>query len=259
MQQVELFLHGQRNYLDLKGTTGPCVYPAGFLYFFSLIYLILDGGVWIGFGQYVFCFVMSLQTMLTTRVYQKTNTSHVVFLILFSKRIHSINVLRMFNDPIAMLFLYSSLVCILYQKWNWAAVFYSIGLSIKMNLLLYSPGMALIYYQSRGIIDSLVSFFIVIFVQLVLAIPFWNHLDVYFKSAFDFSRTFLYTWSVNWKMIPENIFYQSWFSLLLLFVHVVVLGLFLFKWCRYYGGISSVVVQGFAPIQKKLSNECRYN
>ncbi|CAM9902486.1 unnamed protein product, partial [Hapterophycus canaliculatus] len=36
MQEVEGFLSGERNYLNLRGDTGPLVYPAGFVYAYSV-------------------------------------------------------------------------------------------------------------------------------------------------------------------------------------------------------------------------------
>lgn len=43
MQEVAGFLDGERNYYNLKGDTGPLVYPAGFVYIFSgLRYLTLE-------------------------------------------------------------------------------------------------------------------------------------------------------------------------------------------------------------------------
>jgi len=36
MQEVEGFLDGERNYLNLRGDTGPLVYPAGFVYIYSV-------------------------------------------------------------------------------------------------------------------------------------------------------------------------------------------------------------------------------
>ncbi len=44
MQEVEGFINGERNYLNLKGDTGPLVYPAGFVYVFSVLYWITDSG-----------------------------------------------------------------------------------------------------------------------------------------------------------------------------------------------------------------------
>lgn len=36
MQEVEGFLDGERNYRNLRGDTGPLVYPAGFVYVYSV-------------------------------------------------------------------------------------------------------------------------------------------------------------------------------------------------------------------------------
>lgn len=36
MQEVEGFLDGERNYFNLRGDTGPLVYPAGFLYAYAV-------------------------------------------------------------------------------------------------------------------------------------------------------------------------------------------------------------------------------
>ena len=44
MQEVQGFLDGERDYLKLKGDTGPLVYPAGFVYIFSLLYYVTDHG-----------------------------------------------------------------------------------------------------------------------------------------------------------------------------------------------------------------------
>jgi alpha-1,3-mannosyltransferase len=44
MQEVKGFLEGERNYMNLKGDTGPLVYPAGFVYVFSGLYWITNEG-----------------------------------------------------------------------------------------------------------------------------------------------------------------------------------------------------------------------
>ena len=51
MQEVEGFLHGERNYSLLRGDTGPLVYPAGFVYVYSGLYYLTNGGVDIIFGE----------------------------------------------------------------------------------------------------------------------------------------------------------------------------------------------------------------
>ncbi len=44
MQEVGGFLSGERNYFNLKGDTGPLVYPAGFVYIFSGLRWLTDDG-----------------------------------------------------------------------------------------------------------------------------------------------------------------------------------------------------------------------
>lgn len=45
-EQVTGFLEGERDYSNLKGDTGPLVYPAGFLYVYSAIQYVTGGDVY---------------------------------------------------------------------------------------------------------------------------------------------------------------------------------------------------------------------
>jgi alpha-1,3-mannosyltransferase len=51
MQEVEGYLNGETNYSNLKGDTGPLVYPAGFVYVFSLLRWLTDEGTNITKGE----------------------------------------------------------------------------------------------------------------------------------------------------------------------------------------------------------------
>lgn len=51
MQEVNYFLNGERDYYLIKGDTGPLVYPAGFVYFYSAIHWITDGGANVRLGK----------------------------------------------------------------------------------------------------------------------------------------------------------------------------------------------------------------
>lgn len=44
--QVSGFLGGERDYGNLKGDTGPLVYPAGFLYLYSAVQNLTGGQVY---------------------------------------------------------------------------------------------------------------------------------------------------------------------------------------------------------------------
>jgi alpha-1,3-mannosyltransferase len=54
MQEVEGFLNGTLDYQYLKGDTGPLVYPAGFVYIFSILYFATDHGVDVRTAQWIF-------------------------------------------------------------------------------------------------------------------------------------------------------------------------------------------------------------
>lgn len=62
--------------------------------------------------------------------------------IILSKRLHSIFVLRCFNDGPATLFLWLGILFIQRRSWAIGAVLYSIGVGIKMSLLLALPAIA---------------------------------------------------------------------------------------------------------------------
>ena len=48
----------------------------------------------------------------------------LVMMSLLAYRIHSIFVLRMFNDPVAMVILYASVNAMLYRRWTLASTLY---------------------------------------------------------------------------------------------------------------------------------------
>lgn len=54
MQQMSLFKAGDRDYVKIRDKMGPIVYPAGFVYVFSGLHLLTDGGENIRRGQYIF-------------------------------------------------------------------------------------------------------------------------------------------------------------------------------------------------------------
>ena len=64
----------------------------------------------------------------------------ILMTLALSKRIHSIYILRMFNDCIAVLLGYIALYFFTKQQWRFGSFIYSLSVSIKMNMLLYAPG-----------------------------------------------------------------------------------------------------------------------
>ena len=74
---------------------------------------------------------------------------HIVTLLL-SKRLHSIFVLRLFNDPVAMTLFYFATWLLCKRAVASACIVYSLALSIKMNLLLFIPAWATVMFRMFG-------------------------------------------------------------------------------------------------------------
>ena len=67
-----------------------------------------------------------------------------------SKRLHSIFLLRCFNDCFAVLGLFTAIYCYQTSYWHWGTFFYTTGLNVKMSLLLPLPAMGILMLQALG-------------------------------------------------------------------------------------------------------------
>ncbi|KAL3805109.1 hypothetical protein HJC23_003337 [Cyclotella cryptica] len=237
MQEVSAYQNGERDYVNIRGDTGPLVYPAGFLYLYSWLktlasnaaaagrasmesgddFLELDGStspIAIRKIQWVFVVLYLVNSVVVTALYQRVlsgmrqkqrqrdeqncSFSALVWTWRFamgitclSKRIHSIFVLRLFNDAPAMLLLYLSMylfACC--DAWALGCVVFSLAVSIKMNVLLFAPGLLLLLLQRNGsLLGTIRHLAICAVVQIVLGWPFLSTYPVsYIKKAFEFDR-----------------------------------------------------------------------
>ena len=235
MSEVEGFLNGTVDYSMLNGSTGPLVYPAGFVYIFSALYSITNRGQNIVLAQYIYAGVYLVSLAVIFRIYlQASNLPPYMYVLLSctAYRIHSIYILRLFNDPIAMLFLYTAVYAFLSNKWLLGCVLYSVGVSVKMNVLLFAPGLLVLLLQFHHLLHTVGYLSVCALVQLLLGLPFLLTYPVnYMTRAFQFNRQFLFEWTVNWKFLPEEIFLNNIFHLALITILVIFLSsLFLLKW-----------------------------
>ena len=237
MSEVEGFLNGTFDYSMLNGSTGPLVYPAGFVYIFSALYSITNHGHNIVLAQYIYAGVYLMSLAVIFRIYLKaSNLPPYMFVILSctAYRIHSIYILRLFNDPIAMLFLYTAVYAFLSNKWLLGCVLYSIGVSVKMNVLLFAPGLLVLFLQFHSLFRTIGYLSICAGVQVILGLPFLLTYPVnYMSRAFQLNRHFLFEWTVNWKFLPEEIFHNRIFHVTLItFLLIFLSSLFFLKWSK---------------------------
>jgi alpha-1,3-mannosyltransferase len=124
-------------------------------------------------------------------------------LLCCSKRLHSIFLLRLFNDGPAMLLLYGSVYLFTRHHWDLGCVLYSFAVSIKMNVLLFAPGLLLLLLQASPDWKSVLLRLAVgcALPQLALGYPFLSTFPMsYLRKAFELDRVFFYQWTVNWKV-----------------------------------------------------------
>ncbi|CDW78102.1 dolichyl-p-man:man c-pp-dolichyl mannosyltransferase [Stylonychia lemnae] len=228
MQQVETFLDGERTYTNLvvikhlnlaylQGQTGPCVYPAGHIYIFSLLYALTDNGKNVFVIPYIHLMIIQRAQLLFYCLYlfqlyalisiyklafkDRELTYKEIITILFlvlSRRIHSIFILRCFNDCISMTFMYLAVYYLQRSQTVPSILFFSLGLSVKMNVLLFLPALLMNLNFHFGLLNTFKNLLYVILFQIFIGYPFIAHnASAYFGRAFEFSRVFTFKWSVN--------------------------------------------------------------
>uniref|UniRef100_A0A8C5M8Z9 Dol-P-Man:Man(5)GlcNAc(2)-PP-Dol alpha-1,3-mannosyltransferase n=1 Tax=Leptobrachium leishanense TaxID=445787 RepID=A0A8C5M8Z9_9ANUR len=246
MDEVEGVLNGTYDYTKLQGDTGPLVYPAGFVYIFSAFYYLTDHGTNIRLAQYIFAVLYIVTLLLVFRIYvltKKVPPYVFFFMCCASYRVHSIFLLRLFNDPVAMAILFLSINLMLQDRWNWGCFFYSLAVSVKMNILLLAPGLLYLLLCRFGPLRTIPKLGICGLLQVLLALPFLLENPVgYLHRSFDFGRQFLFQWTVNWRFLPESIFHHRVFHLALLAAHLTALILFcMYRWHRSGQSIPSLL------------------
>ncbi|OVA14859.1 Glycosyltransferase [Macleaya cordata] len=252
---VNGFLEGERDYRNLKGDTGPLVYPAGFLYVYSAIQFITGGEVYP--AQILFGVLYIINLGIILYIYVKTDVLPwwALSLLCLSKRVHSIFVLRLFNDCFAMTLLHAAVALLLHQKWHLGLIIFSGAVSIKMNVLLYAPPLFLLMLKSMSICGVITALAGAALVQILLGLPFLLSYPIaYISGAFNLGRVFIHYWSVNFKFVPEDVFISKEFALSLLIVHLLLLTVFAhYRWCKYEGGLPNFLCSRFTPMKLKTS------
>lgn len=180
-------------------------------------------------------------------------------MLVLSMRLHSIYMLRCFNDGVSMLVFF---ICLyLFQKHRWAAasIVFSAGLAIKMNFLLVLPAIGALLFQAVGARKALTHLGLIIQVQAMLAAPFLRtNWQGYLFRAFDLSREFGYEETLNWRFLNEKTFTSRGFSLLLLSCQVAGIAVFVFtRWLGPLNQSGKNPISHFLETVTALGKECQ--
>nr|POE46734.1 dol-p-man:man(5)glcnac(2)-pp-dol alpha-1,3-mannosyltransferase [Quercus suber] len=151
MQQIALFMSGERDYMRLVGDTGPLVYPAVHVWIYRALYAFTSQGKAIAAAQLLFAAVYLGTLALVMQTYLRAKVPPYVFpLLVGSKRLHSVFVLRLFNDCFAELCLVGAVACWQRRRWAAGSVIFSLGVGVKMVVLLALPAVGAMLWQAVG-------------------------------------------------------------------------------------------------------------
>ncbi|KAI0720941.1 glycosyltransferase family 58 protein [Cerioporus squamosus] len=254
MIQLELYMQGERDYALITGPTGPIVYPAGHIHVHRFLYDLTDAGTNLWKGQEVYAALYLATLALTVSIYKQAGgvPNWILLLLPLSKRLHSIYVLRLFNDCWAV-FAAQAAIFAFANSWDALGILLlGYALSVKMCVLLYIPGLLVLLFKRRGLVSTLLHMLALAATQVLIGLPFLlEYPRSYLKYSYEFSRVFLFKWTVNWRFLGEELFLSPAWAKGLLVGHVTTLALFgLFKWCRSDGGVRDVLEKGLCqPLQ----------
>ncbi|KAJ7046653.1 glycosyltransferase family 58 protein, partial [Mycena alexandri] len=249
MVQTDVYLKGELDYSRITGPTGPLVYPAGHLQIHRVLHAITDAGTDISKAQQIYGVLYIISLALTCTIYRLAGgiPNWALLLLPLSKRLHSIFFLRLFNDCWAVMFVEAAVVAYQTGYDDVGTLLFSAALSVKMSILLYLPALLVVLFKRHGLIATGRHLITLGASNALLALPFLEEdYWAYLRSAFDLSRVFLFKWTVNWRMMGEEIFLSQQWANGLLLGHISCLVAFgLFVWCREDGSVWMVLKHGF--------------
>ena len=229
MQQVSLFLSGERDYTLIKGSTGPLVYPAGHVYIYSLLHNLTGEGRDIPFAQVLFAILYLSTLVVVIACYRRAGAPPYIFpLLVLSKRLHSVFMLRLFNDGIAATALWGTILLLQRRQLVPAAALWSAGVAVKMTLLLVAPAIGVIVLLSAGVFQGVGIGGVALLVQVrfpfiwretrhILLYGIYDETNTSMQMISDKVALYRFSWlcpsskKTRWAMSPEHLNLQDSF------------------------------------------------
>lgn len=181
-------------------------------------------------------------------------------LLILSKRLHSIFLLRLFNDCFAVLALFVAIYFYQRRIFTIGNLAYSFGVGTKMSLLLAAPVVGVVLLQALPFKRAFNGALLMGQVQFTLALPFLlSNARGYVGRSYDLGRVFLFKWTTNWRFIGEENFLSRGFAMTLLATNVLFLAVFVqTRWLRPSGftvpQLVTTVLKPLPPtVQQRLS------
>ena len=186
---------------------------------------------------------------------------YLLALLMLSKRLHSIFVLRLFNDCFAVLGLFAAIYFYQTKMFAFGSLAFSFAVSVKMSILLAAPGVGIVLLQTLPPKRAINSVMLMVQEQVLLAVPFITvNARSYIGKSFQVTRQFLFKWTVNWRFIGEDTFLAPGFAMALLGANLMCLVLFIStRWTRPSGlsplGLARTILKPLPPsVQQEISN-----
>ena len=109
-------------------------------------------------------------------------------------------------------------------QWLVAAALLSLGVSVKMNVLLFVPGFAYLLARNASKATVVAALALMVALQALLGAPFLaTYPREYVGRAFELSRVFMPVWTVNWRFLPVAVFTSGALARALLLGHLSTL------------------------------------
>ncbi|GAM29288.1 hypothetical protein SAMD00019534_124640 [Acytostelium subglobosum LB1] len=212
---------------------GPCTYPAGFMYLYTLLYYITGHGSLQVF-QLVWAVMESVNFVVIKKLCDRLNLPTILAILpIASNRLHLYNVRVVINDFPSTLLLHVALLLIIDRRYISFSILYSFVVSLKLNYIFYAPAILLIFLRTMPLNSVIINLSLMALVQIILGLPFLMANPVaYISIAYDFSRTLLWEKTRNYKFVGRIMYDSAPFNMILISLLVGTIIIFLFRMWR---------------------------